>query len=136
MRLNGHIFGRHCEGQHRIDPAAALRLVEENPFLEPIARCRRCRQRDLRAGGVSAAARDAAADGGGDRHKLCRARIRAEGERRRAVCAVRHGIFAGDDAVRAARCFKCAAVRDRCVAVDGAHRKGHKVVGQDKAHAV
>ena len=46
MRLNGHIFGRHCEGQHRVDPAAALRLVEENPFLEPIARCRRCRQRD------------------------------------------------------------------------------------------
>ena len=46
MRLNGHIFGGHCEGQHRVDPAAALRLVEENPFLEPIARCRRCRQRD------------------------------------------------------------------------------------------
>ena len=44
--LNGQILGGHCEGQHRIDPAAALRLVEENPLQKLIARCRCCRQRD------------------------------------------------------------------------------------------
>ena len=44
--LNGQILGGHCEGQHRIDPAAALRLVEENPLQKLIARCRCCRQCD------------------------------------------------------------------------------------------
>ena len=44
--LNGQILGGHCEGQHRIDPAAALRLVEENPLQKLITRCRCCRQRD------------------------------------------------------------------------------------------
>ena len=44
--LNGQILGGHCEGQHRIDPAAALRLVEENPLQKLVALCRCCRQCD------------------------------------------------------------------------------------------